>query len=105
MTYGGCSVGLRTSKVRSRKRDTVKLQTLHANNFRKFRKLRKITKKNIVILEIPSPINFRIVRQFLKCMEMGLVHITSWYPNFNGSHFGLPPSESHRMTGLPPKIV
>ena len=36
---------------------------------------------------------------------MGLVHITSWYPNFNGSHFGLPPSEIHRMTGLPPKIV
>ena len=37
--------------------------------------------------------------------EMGLVCITSWYPNFNGSHFGLPPSEIHRMTGLPPKIV
>ena len=31
---------------------------------------------------------------------MGLVHITSWYPNFNGSHFGLPPSEIHRMTGV-----
>ena len=28
-----------------------------------------------------------------------------YYPNFNGSHFGLPPSEIHRMTGLPPKIV
>ena len=27
---------------------------------------------------------------------MGLVRITSWYPNFNGSHFGLPPSEIHR---------
>ena len=36
---------------------------------------------------------------------MGLVRITSWYPNFNGSHFGLPPSKIHRMTGLPPKIV
>ena len=36
---------------------------------------------------------------------MGLVRITSWYPNFNGSHFGLPPSEIYRMTGLPPKIV
>ena len=34
---------------------------------------------------------------------MGLVRITSWYPNFNGSYFGLPPSEIHRMTGLPPK--
>ena len=32
---------------------------------------------------------------------MGLVRITSWYSNFNGSHFGLPPSEIHRMTGLP----
>ena len=37
--------------------------------------------------------------------RMGLVRITSWCPNFNGSHFGLPPSEIHRMTGLPPKIV
>ena len=36
---------------------------------------------------------------------MGRVHVTSWYPNFSGSHFGLPPSEIHRMTGLPPKIV
>ena len=34
-----------------------------------------------------------------------LVRITSWYPNFNGSHFGLPPSEIHKMTRLPPKIV
>ena len=33
------------------------------------------------------------------------LRITSWYPNFNGSHFGLPPSEIHNMTGLPPKIV
>ena len=41
----------------------------------------------------------------LKMFEMGLVRITSWYPNFNGSHFGLPPSEIHRMTGLPLKIV
>ena len=36
---------------------------------------------------------------------MGLVRITPWYPNFNGSHFGLPPSEINRMTGQPPKIV
>ena len=40
-------------------------------------------------------------------LKMGLVRITSWYPNFNGSHLGLPPvpSEIHRVTGLPPKIV
>ena len=38
-------------------------------------------------------------------ITMGLVRITSWYPNFNGGHFGLPPNEIHRMTGLPPKIV
>ena len=38
-------------------------------------------------------------------LGMWLVRITSWYLNFNGSHFGLPPSEIHRMTGLPPKIV
>ena len=31
--------------------------------------------------------------------------ITSWYPNFNGSHFDLPPSEIHRMTGLGGKFV
>ena len=37
--------------------------------------------------------------------SMGLVRITSWYPNFNGSLFDLPPSEIQRMTGLPPKIV
>ena len=36
---------------------------------------------------------------------MGLVRISSWYPSFNGSHFGLPPSEMHRMNGLPPKTV
>ena len=36
---------------------------------------------------------------------MGLVRITSWYPNFNGSHFGLPPSEIHRMIWLPPGEV
>ena len=37
--------------------------------------------------------------------DNGIVRITSWYPNFNGSHFGLPPREIHRMTGLSPKIV
>ena len=53
-------------------------------------------------LAFPQPIfNFLT---FCMC-GMGLVRITSWYPNFNGSHFGLPPSEIHRMTGLPPKIV
>ena len=36
---------------------------------------------------------------------MGLVRITSWYPNFNGSHFGLPPSSINRMTGLGGKIA
>ena len=36
---------------------------------------------------------------------MGRACITSWYPNFHGNHFGLPPSEIHKMTGLPPKIV
>ena len=37
--------------------------------------------------------------------KWGLCANTSLYPTFNGSHFGLPPSEIHRMTGLPPKIV
>ena len=36
---------------------------------------------------------------------MELVRITSWYPNCNGSHFGLSPSEILKMAGLPPKIV
>ena len=30
---------------------------------------------------------------------MGAVRITSLNPKFNGSHFGLPPSSIHRMTG------
>ena len=30
------------------------------------------------------------LKKKVKCME--LVSITSWYPKFNGSHFGLPPS-------------
>ena len=42
---------------------------------------------------------------FITGKEMGPVHITSWYPNFNGSHFGLPPNEIHRMTGLGSKIM
>ena len=37
--------------------------------------------------------------------QMGLVHITSLYLHFNGSHFGLPSSEIPRMTGLAGKIV
>ena len=32
--------------------------------------------------------------------NMGAVRIMSWYPELNGSHFGLPPSSIHRMTGL-----
>ena len=40
-----------------------------------------------------------------KFSRMGLVRITSWYPNFNGSHFGLPPSSTHEMTGLGGKFV
>ena len=36
---------------------------------------------------------------------MGPVSITSWYPKFNGSHVGLPPSSVHRMTGLGGKVV
>ena len=47
----------------------------------------------------------RLRRGQIQCCWMWLVRITSWYPNFNGSHFGLPPSEIHRMTGLPPKIM
>ena len=38
---------------------------------------------------------------------MGLVCIMWWYPKFNGSHFGLPPSsiQRQRMTGLGGKLV
>ena len=36
---------------------------------------------------------------------MGLVRITSWYPKFNGSHFGLPPISLHGMTGVSGNIV
>ena len=34
-----------------------------------------------------------------------VVHITSWYPKFNGSHFGLPPVSIHKKTGLGSKVV
>ena len=34
------------------------------------------------------------------CKIIGPVRITSWYPKFNGSHFGLPLSAIQRMTGL-----
>ena len=35
---------------------------------------------------------------------MGLVRITSWYPNFNGSHFGLPPARSTEWLDCHPKL-
>ena len=38
-------------------------------------------------------------------LGLALVRNTSWYPIFNGSHFGLPPTWIHRMTTLPPKLV
>ena len=41
----------------------------------------------------------------IETRTMGLVRITSWYPKFNGSHFGLPPSSIHKMTGLGGKMV
>ena len=41
----------------------------------------------------------------LKCTKWGLVLIASLYPEFNGSHFGLPPSSIHQMTGLGGKMV
>ena len=44
-------------------------------------------------------------KQHLYGEPIGLVRTTSWYPYFDGRHFGLPSSEIHRMTGLPPKIV
>ena len=40
-----------------------------------------------------------------KKKKTGAVRITSWYPKINGSHFGLPPSSIHRMTGLGGKFV
>ena len=35
------------------------------------------------------------------CLQV-TVCITSWYPNSNGSHFGLPPNSVHRMVSLEP---
>ena len=40
-----------------------------------------------------------------KASQMGLVCITPWCPNFNGSHFGLPPISIHKMTGWVAKMV
>ena len=36
---------------------------------------------------------------------MGAMRITSWYPNFYGSHFGMPRSYIHKMTGLGVNMV
>ena len=36
---------------------------------------------------------------------MAAVHITSSDPEFTGSHFGLPPSSTHKITGLGGKMV
>ena len=44
-------------------------------------------------------------RSGLSELRMGPVRISSWYPNFNGSHFGLPPWSIHRMTGLGGEMV
>ena len=35
-----------------------------------------------------------------RALRWGLCTITSWYPKFNGSHFGWPPSSIHRVSGL-----
>ena len=60
-----------------------------------------------------SSLDLQVTRYFIlivsypwqQAQKMGLVRITSWYPEFNGSHFGLPPSSIHTMTGLGGKMV
>ena len=47
-------------------------------------------------LFIPNSLHLSLFLPF----RIGLVCITSWYPKFNRSHFGLPPSSIHRMTSL-----
>ena len=42
----------------------------------------------------------RYVDFVIYTVHVGAVRITSWYPKFNGNHFGLPPSCIHKMTGL-----
>ena len=46
-----------------------------------------------------------MVHCYTYVVAMGLVRTTSWYSHFNGSHFGLPPSKIHRMTGAGGKKV
>ena len=36
------------------------------------------------------PVNHRFMASSISAVFMGLVRIASWYPNFYGSHFGLP---------------
>ena len=40
------------------------------------------------------------VTSFLRSLPVGAVCVSSLYTKHNGSHFGLPPSSIHRMTGL-----
>ena len=35
----------------------------------------------------------------------GAMRIVSWYTKFNGSHFAVPPSSIHKMTGQGGKMV
>ena len=46
----------------------------------------------------------RLSAMIVQCGLCALRH-ASWYPEFNGSHFGLPPSSIHQMTGLGGKMV
>ena len=65
----------------------------------------KFPQKVVIVVTLAIWAWFSAPSKKIRLSWMGLVRITSWYPKFNGSHFGLPPSEIHRMTGLPPKIV
>ena len=71
----------------------------------------KITADNITIslsLDTPGFAALRLGRLSGDKLtgNVGRAHYTMvWYPKFNGSHFGLPPSSIPRMTGLGGKTV
>ena len=54
---------------------------------------------------IPKSQNVVLANNSNNKVHMAVVRNSSWYPKFNGSHFGLPPSSIHKMTRLGGKMV
>ena len=68
-------------------------------NFSSFLGRRSRWKRSETIMVVCSNYDDFTLLRLCSTDIMGAVRITSLNPKFNGSHFGLPPSSIHRMTG------